>query len=180
MKNRGYEMKQKKKTDFVAILVYLAMISLVAIIVLPPVLRVLLTKNEVEPVQNEKISALMCKKQDSDTNVMRRATATYQNDELMKLTILYSVDEQDDNEENKEFTTETVNPFESISEISNFEKITGVNIVRQENQVKVEISANVFASAPSNENLSKYNQVIEEEQTMFEEDGYTCQVTTSE
>lgn len=149
------------------------MILLVAIIILPPVLRLLMPKNPVEPIKTEKIEALICNKQDISTGITYRATATYKSDALIRLTLLYS-------NNNSSTTEDTTNPFETIQEISSFEKITGVNVTQNNNQIKVDISQNVLANSKDDEFLSTYQNDITQEQLMFEEQGYTCQVTSTD
>lgn len=172
-------MKKEKKTDFIAILVYLAMIGLLAIIILPPVLRTLLPKNEtVVEKPKDKVEALVCNKrmEIEGVPVTIKATTNYKNDIITRLLIVYTKEESPVNE-NQEMT---IDPFTTLSEIESFKSLSNVQFTQDESQVKVDIAQSVLATMKNDPFLKDYNQSIEEQGTFFQGQGYTCQILSSE
>lgn len=167
-------MKEKKKVDFVRILVYIAMVLLVAVIVLPPVLRLLLPKdNVVEPMEQEKVEALMCNKTtEIDTvPITIKTISNYLNDNLNKVSLTYTI-----------VTTEgttTVNPFESLDEVKSLKEVANIDFTEDEQTLKFSINKNLFKENMDNEFLQKYNQLLNDQKTFFEEQDYSCQVITN-
>lgn len=173
-------MKEKKRVDGVAILVYMAMIFLIVIIVAPPLLRTLLPTEVEEVVPVEKAEALICNKQMelNNVNISVRATATYKEDALFRLIFLYNTQPNDLQE--TEQPPVDVDPFASIEEIQTLQAIDGVVVDTSLDQVKIDITEDVFQNASDNPNLMIYNQGITDQQAMFEDQGYSCQIITSE
>lgn len=183
-------MNQKPKFDFIAVLVYLAMFGLVAIIALPPILRMLLPKNDVELVQQEEIKMLICNKQMNieGADISVRTSTTYKNDTIFRVILNYTKEENEIPEE--EINTDiaeqvppegedTKKPFDSIKEITDLKNVSGVEVTQDENKVKIDIVAKVFDAYPDDELLAKYNQSLTSQQTIFEEEGYICQVANN-
>ncbi len=177
-------MKEKKRVDGVAILVYMAMVLLIAIIVAPPLLRTFLPPEVKEVTPVEKVEALICNKQMelNNANVSVRATTTYKGDNLFRLILLYSSEQDDSTSPETEQPPQDVNtnPFTDIPEIQTLQNIDGVMVDSSLNQVKVDITQDVFLNESDNPDLSVYNQGIQDQQMMFEDQGYSCQITTSE
>ncbi len=182
-------MKPEKKIDFMSILVYLAMVGLVLIIALPPVLRALLPEEVAPPstVQDE-LEALICNRSMTLSNVdlSLRTTSTYKNGNLFRLILTYTKDQDQDQAANdqpsenpSETTTPEADPFDSFEEIQHFEAIPDIAIERDQNHVKIDVTEDVLSVLEEDELLAKYVQELTALQNVFEEDGYTCQVTST-
>lgn len=156
----------KKKTDFVSILVYLAMIGLLAIIILPPVLRVWMPTNTpvMEPPK-DKVEALVCHKQlEVETvPVTVKATTNYKNDQLVRLTLLYQ-------------TTKPATALPTLEEVTTFLNIPNIKKEETEGQIKFDIPRSLLETNKEDLLLQKYYQPLEEQAVFYQDQGFTCQV----
>ncbi len=163
---KGLIVMKKKSIDVVAIMVYIAMICLVLIVALPPILRLVMPKQTVAPVEShDKIEALICNKdmELSGQNITTRINVNYKNDNLVKMSYQYQLTD--------DTPADTAWDWQQIPEISDLSAIEGADIKQTEQDITLTFTKDVLDSRED----AKYNNSLYDNQIALEEEGYYCQ-----
>ena len=195
----------KKKADGKSILVYLAILLLILVIALPPLLRVLVPKEQETTIEEApKITALLCKKQLTVGSLLYQIStnSTYEKGILQKVTFTYrsslqndsttpqeqTPSEQDTNQTPNNPGTEPLptNPVEPAvtddfvqQEMEALSAIPGMEIETGEEETKLVLTKEVADAFEEDSPYRSYFQKKKEQQAYFSSQGYSCQTLTN-
>lgn len=170
-------MKSKKESSFINIFIYLLMVVFIILIILPPICRILFKEsddniNNIEDNTVNSVTALNCNKEITVGTVVYNVTisSNYTNDELTKVTFMYSLPEVDD-------SSIVVNPV--ITEINNLRNSGIVEDESTDTQARFILTKESKEKNPDNTSFDNFFQPIDIQQSNLEEAGYTCSVLTA-
>jgi len=158
-------MKREESSNLLA---YLGIFVLLLFIILPPLLRVVVPKNEKkEPVNtNPVIMGLACTKNDSELNysILRTIESTYNNGELTKTIFTYDVSFGDDELTMKDIT---------ISDFLSLKKISGADVKERANKYIVTFNYTV-SNYSNNKVLENHRKKLSDQLNYYSTEGYNC------
>lgn len=163
------ENKDGKGTDAIDILCYVAIAILILIIVIPPVLRVIMPKEEV-PVEPDKIVNLVCEKRvEEDGYALQQSiTNTYTNDKITSSVFVYEV-----NGNGVEESTNVPSIEEVSEEFKSLIKIAGDNVQRNGNTATIRINYEDFENSKAAV-LSNHQKPLNDQMNYYGENGFYC------
>lgn len=153
--------KEKRKKDIVDILVYIAMVCFMLLIILPPVLRLVMPKEE-EQFTKDEVAALICNKQDTyDAYLLKTTIRTnYKNDQPMMIKMTFTD------------TSGMENPYQMI--IDQLKAMNGILTEEKDGLINITIPESVLNQNIDNSILKNYGKELKTQQEYYEQEGMTC------
>lgn len=186
-------MTQKKPKS--PVLVISAIIFLLIFIILPPVFRVLIPKQDVSVTEVKETFILSCEKNSLEEGYKIMSKLIYEDNSPTKNTISYiknnatgtennNLEQGNGNnsvvEENGTVDSNVSGGNDAIlirtvtEEIEFFKAISGIKVNESESYTSVVITSNVVSSNNNNLELTNYFLSEDEQTLFFEERGFTC------
>lgn len=161
------------------ILVIFCILLLLSLIILPPVFRKYIPKEEEKEIEviKDKISLLKCNRVYADSLYQVNVSTKYLNSSFSTNTILY----QKLDTIPQDYVEKTVElPINIIDEITYLSSLKAVIKNENGNLISITINDDVISNNQTEENLKNYSQQdINNQKQTYEKMGYTCNILES-
>lgn len=159
------------------ILVILCIFILLLFIIIPPVLRNCLPKEETvkENINLDKLTILSCQKTFSNELYIVTSKTKYRNNYIESNIINY----QKITDPSTVTETDQTNTVSAINEFNAFKAFSNINIVESDTLSTVTIDNDTINNNPQSTELKNYFQELNGQKGFYESMGYTCNTMES-
>lgn len=159
------------------VLVVFCILILLMFIILPPVFRNYIPKEEKrDNIVKDKISILNCNRVFNDELYNVSSKTKYLNNSIVQNIITYQKLTQITNDTNQNTAAKPITVAEEFGMLS---KLNGVNIQTSDPNTIVIIDRNLIENNNTDQNLKNYFQDITNQKEYYEAMGYTCNILES-